>query len=146
MKFIRGIYDWVLSWAYKPSGPKALGAISFCEASFFPIPPDVLLIPLAISRRNKALAYSLICSVASVLGAGFGYFIGKFVWWADQNTFSEFANIFINPASENLVLPSDPRLLAKGAPATTKFSSVLIDRLYPSLPVLSSPAVVVTDP
>ena len=96
MKFIRKIYDWVLSWAYKPSGPKALGAISFCEASFFPIPPDVLLIPLAISRRNKALAYSLICSVASVLGAGFGYFIGKFVWWADQNTFSEFANIFIN--------------------------------------------------
>ena len=96
MKFIRKIYDWVLSWAYKPSGPKALGAISFCEASFFPIPPDVLLIPLAISRRNKALTYSLICSVASVLGAGFGYFIGKFVWWADQNTFSEFANIFIN--------------------------------------------------
>ena len=96
MKFIRKIYDWVLSWAYKPSGPKALGAISFCEASFFPIPPDVLLIPLAISRRNKALAYSFICSVASVLGAGFGYFIGKFVWWADQNTFSEFANIFIN--------------------------------------------------
>ena len=96
MKFIRQIYDWVLSWAYKPSGPKVLGAISFCEASFFPIPPDVLLIPLAISRRNKALLYSLICSVASVLGAGFGYFIGKFVWWADQNTFSEFANLFIN--------------------------------------------------
>ena len=96
MKYIRKIYDWVLSWAYKPSGPKALGAISFCEASFFPIPPDVLLIPLAIGRRNKALTFSLICSLSSILGAGLGYFIGKFVWWADQNTFSEFANLFFH--------------------------------------------------
>ena len=96
MKFIRKIYDWVLSWAHKPSGPKALGAISFCEASFFPIPPDVLLIPLAIGRRNKALKFSLICSVTSVLGAGLGYFIGKYIWWADTNSFSEFAKLFFD--------------------------------------------------
>ncbi len=96
MKFIRNIYDWVLSWAYKPSGPKALGAISFCEASFFPIPPDVLLIPLAIGRRNKALKFSLICSISSVAGAGIGYLIGKYIWWADTNTFSEFAKLFFH--------------------------------------------------
>ena len=96
MKFIRKIYDWVLSWAHNPSGPKALGAISFCEASFFPIPPDVLLIPLAIGRRNKALKFSLICSFTSVLGAGLGYFIGKYIWWADTNSFSEFAKLFFN--------------------------------------------------
>ena len=94
MKFIRKIYDWVLSWAHKPSGTKALGAISFCEASFFPIPPDVLLIPLPIGRRNKVLKFSLICSFTSLLGAGLGYLIGKYIWWADTNSFSEFANLF----------------------------------------------------
>ncbi len=96
MKFIRTIYDWVLSWADKPSGPKALGLISFCEASFFPIPPDVLLIPLALGKRKKAFTFSLICSVSSVMGASFGYFIGNFLWWSDTNTFSTFANLFFD--------------------------------------------------
>ena len=96
LKYIRKINDWVLSWAYKPSGPKILGTIFFFEASFFPIPPDVLLIHLAIGRRHKALIFSLICSVSSILEASLGYFIGKFFWWADQNTFSEFANLFFN--------------------------------------------------
>ena len=51
---------------------------------------------MAIGRRNKALTFSLICSVSSVLGAALGFFIGKFVWWADQNTFSEFASLFFD--------------------------------------------------
>ena len=48
MKFIRSLYDWVINWANKPSGPIALLIISFTESIFFPIPPDVLLIPLLI--------------------------------------------------------------------------------------------------
>ena len=77
MKFIRNIYNWVLSWADKPSGPKALGIISFSEASFFPIPPDVLLIPLSLGKRDSAYTFSLICSFCSVLGAAFGFLIVK---------------------------------------------------------------------
>ena len=51
MIFIRKIYDWVLAWAEKPSGSKALAGISFAEASFFPIPLNILLIPLALGKR-----------------------------------------------------------------------------------------------
>ena len=58
MKLIRKLYDWVLSLAEKPTGPRALCGISFAEASFFPIPPDVLLIPLCISKRQKALYFA----------------------------------------------------------------------------------------
>ena len=94
MKFIRNLYDWVLSWADKPSGPKILGFISFIEASFFPIPPDVLLIPLSLGKRKRAFTFSFICSLCSLLGAAFGFFIGKFIWYSDPNTFSEFANLF----------------------------------------------------
>ena len=50
MKSLRQLYDWVLSWADKPSGPKVLGFMSAAEASFFPIPPDVLLIPLSLGK------------------------------------------------------------------------------------------------
>ncbi|SVD22711.1 uncharacterized protein METZ01_LOCUS375565, partial [marine metagenome] len=54
VKLIRNLYDWVLSWSEKPNGTRALGVLSMAEASFFPIPPDVLLIPLALGSRLKA--------------------------------------------------------------------------------------------
>ena len=60
MNFIRKIYNWVLSWADKLSGPKAFGIISISEASFFPITPDVLLIPLSLSKRDSAYTFSFI--------------------------------------------------------------------------------------
>lgn len=75
-KFIRKTYDWVLHWAETPYGTWALFVLAFCESSFFPIPPDVLLIALAISIPAKAFRYALVCSVGSVLGGAFGYFIG----------------------------------------------------------------------
>ncbi len=94
MKIIRKLYDWVLSWSNKPSGPTALGLISFSEASFFPIPPDTLLIPLSLGKRERALFFASICSFASILGAILGYGLGTWVWWDEPNTYSSFANIF----------------------------------------------------
>lgn len=73
---IRRLYDWVLHWAHTPYGVRALFVLAFAESSFFPIPPDVLLIALAISIPAKAFRYALICSIGSVLGGLFGYFIG----------------------------------------------------------------------
>jgi|TARA_B100000315_G_scaffold50132_1_gene44701 membrane protein YqaA with SNARE-associated domain len=76
LKLIRKTYDWVLHWAETPYGTWALFVLAFCESSFFPIPPDILLIALAISIPLKSFKYALVCSVGSVLGGAFGYFIG----------------------------------------------------------------------
>lgn len=68
--------EWVESFAHKPSAGIALFIFAFIESSFFPIPPDALLIILAISYPKRSLYYSLICTVGSVLGAYLGYLIG----------------------------------------------------------------------
>ena len=77
---VRRLYDWVIHWAYTPYALPALCIISFAESSFFPIPPDVLLIPLCIGHPKKALTFALWCSIASVLGGIAGYGIGAFAW------------------------------------------------------------------
>jgi len=74
------MYDWVLSWAETPYGVPALFVLSFAESSFFPIPPDVLLIALALSVPGKAFRFAAWCTLASVLGGLFGYFIGYALW------------------------------------------------------------------
>jgi len=73
---LRKLYDWVLHWAETPYGSWALFIFAFAESSFFPVPPDVLLIALAISIPARALRYALICSAGSVLGGMAGYIIG----------------------------------------------------------------------
>ncbi|MFN4009815.1 MAG: YqaA family protein [Pannonibacter sp.] len=73
---LRRLYDWTLSLASGPRAPAALGSVSFIESSFFPIPPDLLLIPMVIAKREKAWWYAFLCSVTSVLGGVLGYFIG----------------------------------------------------------------------
>ncbi|MBI5328519.1 MAG: DedA family protein [Deltaproteobacteria bacterium] len=73
---IKRLYQWVLHWAHTPYGTWALFILAFTESSFFPIPPDVLLIALAISIPAMSFRYALICSVGSVIGGLFGYFIG----------------------------------------------------------------------
>jgi len=73
---LRRLYDWVLHWAETPYGSWALFLLAFSESSFFPIPPDILLIALAVSIPKKSLKYALICSAGSVLGGCFGYLIG----------------------------------------------------------------------
>ena len=75
-RILRRLYDWVLHWAHTPYGVWALFILSFTESSFFPIPPDVLLIALAISIPAKSFRYALICSIGSVIGGLFGYLIG----------------------------------------------------------------------
>ena len=62
MSFIRNLYDWVLKWADSKYGPLALGLMALAEASFFPIPPDVLLIALCLGSQNKSFRFALISS------------------------------------------------------------------------------------
>ncbi len=73
---LRRLYDWVLHWAETPYGTWALFILAFSESSFFPVPPDVLLIALAVGQSKKSLKYALTCSIGSVLGGCFGYLIG----------------------------------------------------------------------
>ncbi len=73
---LRRLYDWTLSLAATPHALWALAAVSFVESSVFPIPPDVLLIPLILARPERAWQIAGICTLASVAGGAFGYFIG----------------------------------------------------------------------
>lgn len=75
-RMIRSLYSWVVGWAQTPQAEKALGGIAFAESSFFPIPPDPLLIAMVISQPAKFLRYAIICTSGSVVGGLFGYFIG----------------------------------------------------------------------
>ena len=77
---LRKIYEWTLSLAERRLSGLWLGLLSFAEASFFPIPPDVLLIPLCLGKMKKAFKFAFICSIASVLGGVAGYAIGAFAW------------------------------------------------------------------
>ena len=74
--WVRALYDWVLHWAETPYGGVALFILAFAESSFFPIPPDVLLIALAISVPSKSFKFAGIALLGSVLGAFLGYYIG----------------------------------------------------------------------
>lgn len=73
---IKRIYDWVISWAKTPYGIYALAILAFAESSFFPIPPDVLLIALCIGLPQKSLKFAFVCTVFSVIGGIGGYGIG----------------------------------------------------------------------
>jgi len=73
---LRRLYDWCVDAAGKPHASWALGAISFAESSFFPVPPDVMLIPMALARPDRAFFYATVCTAASVAGGVLGYFIG----------------------------------------------------------------------
>ena len=76
----RRLYDWVLHWAETPYGVPALFLLAFAESSFFPIPPDVLLLPLCLSKPLKSLKFALITSIGSVAGGIAGYIIGYGTW------------------------------------------------------------------
>jgi len=78
MKLIKKLYDWVLHWAETPYGIPALFMLAFAESSFFPVPPDVLLIALAISVPKKSLKFAAVCAVGSVVGGIVGYGIGLY--------------------------------------------------------------------
>lgn len=84
---LRRLYDWVLSWAHTPYGSIALFLLAFAESSFFPVPPDVLLMALALSIPARAFRYALLAAAGSVLGGIFGYLLGYGLWEALDSYF-----------------------------------------------------------
>ena len=80
MNLLRSLYNWTLKKAEHKYSSWVLSIVSFSESSFFPIPPDVLLIPMIIAKRTKAWTYALICTLSSVIGGVAGYAIGFFLF------------------------------------------------------------------
>jgi membrane protein YqaA with SNARE-associated domain len=77
---LRRLYDWFIAAAGKPYATWTMGAVSFVESSFFPIPPDVMLIPLCLARPDRAYFYATVCTVTSVAGGVLGYIIGAYLY------------------------------------------------------------------
>jgi len=75
----RALYDWVLRMAHHRHALRSLAVVSFAESSFFPIPPDVMMVPMVLARREKAYLIATICTVSSVIGGIFGYLIGYYL-------------------------------------------------------------------
>lgn len=73
-------YDWMMRMARHEQAPRALAVVSFAESSFFPIPPDVMLIPMILANRAKAWWYATIATISSVIGGIAGYMIGYFLF------------------------------------------------------------------
>jgi len=96
MNYLRKLYDWVLSWAETSYGAIVLFVLAFAESSFFPIPPDALLIALILGARKKAFKFALICTFGSISGAVLGYLIGHYLWWTPSNEFSSLAKFFFS--------------------------------------------------
>lgn len=76
----RAMYDWVLRMAHHRHALRSLAVVSFAESSFFPIPPDAMLIPMVLARREQAYKIAAVCTIASIVGGIFGYAIGYFLW------------------------------------------------------------------
>jgi membrane protein YqaA with SNARE-associated domain len=77
---LRRLYEWILDLAGRRSAPWALGAVSFAESSFFPIPPDVMLVPMAVSRPDRVWLYATVATLTSVAGGLLGYAIGALLY------------------------------------------------------------------
>jgi membrane protein YqaA with SNARE-associated domain len=77
---LRRIYDWCVASADKPYALWVLGAVSFAESSFFPVPPDIMLLPMSLARPQRAWLFATLCTVASVAGGVLGYAIGALLY------------------------------------------------------------------
>lgn len=101
---MRRLYDWMMRLAAGPGAPHALFWVSFVESSFFPIPPDLMLIPMVLANRAKAWAYATLATVGSVVGGVLGYAIGYYVFeavglpilkmYGKAESFSQFTQLF----------------------------------------------------
>lgn len=76
----RALYDWTLRLASHRHAIRWMAVISFCESSFFPIPPDVMVVPMVLARRDQAYLIATVCTISSVLGGILGYAIGMFLY------------------------------------------------------------------
>jgi len=77
---LKRIYDWCIESAHKPYSLWIMGIVSFAESSFFPIPPDVMLVPMSLARPERAWLYAAICTITSVAGGVVGYGIGALLY------------------------------------------------------------------
>lgn len=101
---LRKLYYWTLDLAARKQATNVLAMLAFIESSFFPVPPDALLIPMCLARREKAFFYALICTVSSVLGGVAGYAIGYFFYetlaepllafYGKEEAFDSFAEMY----------------------------------------------------
>ena len=97
MQIFKKIYKWVLSLSTRSNSYYSISLLSFAESFFFPIPPDVLLIPCCLINRRKSFYYAFLCSIFSVFGGVIGYYIGKVLWWNIPSVeYSSFANLFFD--------------------------------------------------
>jgi membrane protein YqaA with SNARE-associated domain len=101
---LRRLYDYIIALASRPGAMWALAAVAFAESSFFPIPPDAMVIPMALARPDRGWRIATVCTVSSVLGGILGYAIGYFLyetigrWLIDlygyQDAFTQFHDSF----------------------------------------------------
>lgn len=84
---LRRLYNWTLQWAHRPGGAWALFCIAVMESSFFPVPPDVLLLALCVGAPKKSFRFAAICAAGSVIGGALGYTIGWGAWHAVHGIF-----------------------------------------------------------
>jgi membrane protein YqaA with SNARE-associated domain len=91
MKWTKNIYNWVLDWSESPYGTIALFFLAFTESFFFPVPPDILLIALALGTASKSFKFAVVCLFGSVSGAFIGYGIGHFACLTSTGGFTSFA-------------------------------------------------------
>jgi membrane protein YqaA with SNARE-associated domain len=82
LQLFGALYEKVIGWSRHPHAERYLGGLSFAESSFFPVPPDVMLIPMCVADRRKAWRYALITTITSLLGGIAGYAIGHFLFEA----------------------------------------------------------------
>lgn len=90
IRWVKSLYDWVIHWSKTTHAKAALFIIAFAESSFFPIPPDVLLMAMGVSEPKKALRFAGICLVGSVLGGIAGYYIGMGLWHLVSDFFFQY--------------------------------------------------------
>lgn len=91
---VKRLYNWILSWSESRWGWLALFAIALFEASWFPLPPDILLIALCLGATKKSFRFATLCLTGSILGAALGYGIGYFLWTTPAGEASAIANFF----------------------------------------------------
>jgi membrane protein YqaA with SNARE-associated domain len=76
---LQRLYDWTINLASRPYATWALAGVSFAESSFFPVPPDALLVPMCLARRDRCWTFGCVCTIASVIGGMLGYAIGYYL-------------------------------------------------------------------